>query len=109
YLRDSVKFDKKCPIYQNTEMATKLNEMHTAMLLTYVEDEIENIPDELTEQIKFKAQRKIDEEKNQIEITEMIGWRTKEQWQYFLNEFESETNLGQLCQRKITFTNKELW
>ncbi len=84
-------------------MSIKLGEIHMAMLLTYIEDETDNIPLEISEQIKLKTN--IDLGKNQIEIYELIGWRSTQQWQYFLNEVGIETDLGLVCRRKITSFN----
>ena len=101
YLLDSIKFDRNCPIYQNKDFALTLQEQHMKMLLTYVNEEPHEIPEKLTDQIKFVSERKINLEKNQVEITKLINWRNDEQWKYYLKVFGSDSELGKICISKM--------
>lgn len=101
YLLDCIKFDKNCSIYNNNNFADELRGLHMAMLLTYVNDEFDEIPEDKFKQVKFNSERKINIGENQIEITKLIKWRNKEQWEYFLNSFGEESDLGKICLEKI--------
>ena len=103
YLLDSIKFDINCPIYQSNDFALTLQEKHMKMLLTFVNDEPYEIPEKLTEQIKFVSERKIDLKKNQLKITKLINWRNDEQWKYYLEAFGSDSELGKICLSKMSY------
>lgn len=101
YLLDCIKFDENCAIYNNSKFADELRGLHMAMLLTYVNVEFNEIPEDKLKQVKFNSERKINIGENQIEITKLIKWRNKEQWEYFLNSFGYESDLGKICLEKI--------
>tara|TARA_B110000114_G_C15036649_1_gene375233 strand:+ start:383 stop:1162 length:780 start_codon:yes stop_codon:yes gene_type:complete len=102
YLLDSIKFDKNCSIYEESKFSNELRELHMGMLMTYINVEFEEIPKNITEQIGFNSERKINIGKNQIEITKLIKWRSKDQWKYYLNAFGEGSDLGKICIEKIT-------
>lgn len=97
YLIDCVKFDKDSPIYNNSKFVDELGGLHMAMLLTYVNAELYEIPEDKIKQVKFNSERKINFGENQLEITKLIKWRNKEQWKYFAKAFGTEDDLGKLC------------
>lgn len=101
YLLDSIKFDSNCPIYENKNFADNLRERHMQMLLTFVSESSDEIPEKLIDQISFIGARKIDMGENQLKITELINWRNNEEWKYFLEAFGEDSDLGKVCLKKM--------
>ncbi len=108
YLLDSIKFDVDSPIYGNHSFADNLRERHMKMLLTYVSDKIDQFPKNLDDKIFHTAPQKINLAANQISITELINWRNEEQWNYFLDNFGVESDLGKVCLKKIKERNYQV-
>ncbi|MHB1146330.1 MAG: hypothetical protein ACYC01_01905 [Lutibacter sp.] len=100
YLLDSVGFDKNSPVFKDKDFTNNLKGLHMSMLLTYLNVDFNEIPTDRIEQVRFSSSKKIDFGKNQLEITQLINWRNKEQWLYSANAFGLEDPLGKLCLQK---------
>lgn len=100
YLIDSVKFDENSPVYKDENFKNYLKGIHMGMLLTYVDIDFNQIPKNTIEQVKLCTDKKVNLGENQYEIVKLINWRSKEQWEYFANAFEIESDLGKLCLQK---------
>jgi hypothetical protein len=71
------------------------------MLLSYFDVDVDELPKNLHERMKFSANKKeSDIGKNELEITNLITWRNKEQWLYFANAHGIDSDLGKLCLQK---------
>lgn len=101
YLRDSITFDEKSPVFNDKTFKEKINFLHMTMLLSYFDVDVDELPKNLHERMKFSANKKeSDIGKNELEITNLITWRNKEQWLYFANAHGIDSDLGKLCLQK---------
>ncbi|MCG9909960.1 MAG: hypothetical protein MH137_01555 [Flavobacteriales bacterium] len=99
FLKDCIYFCKNEPIYNNMELLANLNFLETQVNLYYLDTASEEIPHDEIENYEFGKKFNLDKgiENKELEDLKLIYWRGKEHWEFWVDKYGINNDLGKYC------------